>query len=508
MGRKCSISNCRSEFYENGKRVSLFKSPSNIELYKKWEEVIQSSGNTFTKNTYVCEKHFRKENVKKELIVKDKSGNVVLQSPLKKPRLLPTAIPTIFNNYDENKENTYDDSTENLESLLEIKEEPLSGPSPSDLSTTLANDNHHSDSDYTNSLELNAAALNDKSTDQLPILPCDNPIPVNESNCVSVIDEKTENNISSINSSNTCTNYNFIGREFFKIVSNCHYITSWAIHKVEEPRKMLIAAKITPVFTKESMIAPIIEKQVVLEENGKCQTFILNKLLDLGDNHVNSLEEFQLLIRKVDSWHVCVGGPSISQYKNVNSITAYKDITNKWRHNLCKLVLERGIICKECLKVERTLRRQLGVLTKSKCPAKINLTLSLPIRTHIKAMKEEARVTKQALRRSKIRCQALKDEIRNARNEIAKISETGLEESLTKHQEKYGIPHNQELIIKECLRASKYKSPKGNRYNNEWLLLCLLLYKKSPTTYNFLRNNKILPLPAHSTVTKYVHVHD
>ena len=63
-------------------------------------------------------------------------------------------------------------------------------------------------------------------------------------------------------------------------------------------------------------------------------------------------------------------------------------------------------------------------------------------------------------------------------------------------------------MIQECLAASKRKSQKGHKYNSEWLLLCLLLHIKNPATYNFLRNNKILPLPAHSTIRKYLSMID
>jgi hypothetical protein len=49
--------------------------------------------------------------------------------------------------------------------------------------------------------------------------------------------------------------------------------------------------------------------------------------------------------------------------------------------------------------------------------------------------------------------------------------------------------------------SAKEKLPDDS---SEWLFLCLLLHIKGPASYNFLRINDILPLPAVSTVRKYL----
>ena len=60
------------------------------------------------------------------------------------------------------------------------------------------------------------------------------------------------------------------------------------------------------------------------------------------------------------------------------------------------------------------------------------------------------------------------------------------------------------LLIKECILASKRKKAKSTRYSNEWILICLLIRIKHQATYTFLRENKILPLPAKSTIESYL----
>lgn len=60
------------------------------------------------------------------------------------------------------------------------------------------------------------------------------------------------------------------------------------------------------------------------------------------------------------------------------------------------------------------------------------------------------------------------------------------------------------MLINECISIAKLKNPHNLRYSENWLLLCLLLKIKSPSGYNFLRINDILPLP--SPVTMYCYL--
>ena len=68
----------------------------------------------------------------------------------------------------------------------------------------------------------------------------------------------------------------------------------------------------------------------------------------------------------------------------------------------------------------------------------------------------------------------------------------------------YTSHYFQRMVIDEILRTSKVEKSTSRRYSPEWLLNCLILYIKSPKTYNFLRNKDILPLPCKSTIKKYL----
>lgn len=60
------------------------------------------------------------------------------------------------------------------------------------------------------------------------------------------------------------------------------------------------------------------------------------------------------------------------------------------------------------------------------------------------------------------------------------------------------------IVINEIISSSKYANPKSRRYSPEWLLSCLLLHIRHPATYNFLKEQSILPLPDKSTVRRYL----
>lgn len=53
-----------------------------------------------------------------------------------------------------------------------------------------------------------------------------------------------------------------------------------------------------------------------------------------------------------------------------------------------------------------------------------------------------------------------------------------------------------EHILQECIAAAKCKTKLQHRYDDNWLLLFLLLHIRTPTGYQFLRDNGILPLPS------------
>lgn len=60
--------------------------------------------------------------------------------------------------------------------------------------------------------------------------------------------------------------------------------------------------------------------------------------------------------------------------------------------------------------------------------------------------------------------------LNNVKNEMKKVTEDNLNNLL----ENSKIPTNQTELIKEMFASAKCKNPKNRRYNENWMLSCLL----------------------------------
>ncbi|XP_022172299.1 uncharacterized protein LOC111037095 [Myzus persicae] len=87
---KCCVVGCTSGYKSNTEKVHQFCVPKNEDLRIKWAKAIPRKDLVFTKNTYVCDKHFNENHIIKFW----SSGDVKI--PYKQWRLVEGAIPTIF----------------------------------------------------------------------------------------------------------------------------------------------------------------------------------------------------------------------------------------------------------------------------------------------------------------------------------------------------------------------------------------------------------------------------
>lgn len=73
----------------------------------------------------------------------------------------------------------------------------------------------------------------------------------------------------------------------------------------------------------------------------------------------NSIKEFEDIVGYIDDIELCSGGPGVDEYGNVDLECAYKDPTEKWRHNLCSLEMADDPVCKYCLSLKEILQRHV-----------------------------------------------------------------------------------------------------------------------------------------------------
>lgn len=63
----------------------------------------------------------------------------------------------------------------------------------------------------------------------------------------------------------------------------------------------------------------------------------------------------------------------------------------------------------------------------------------------------------------------------------ANVADETLEEKIS------SLPRKQQASVRACFQAAKQTSKKGMRYNQEWILECLLMKLKSPRLYQHIR---------------------
>ena len=71
-----------------------------------------------------------------------------------------------------------------------------------------------------------------------------------------------------------------------------------------------------------------------------------------------SLNELQIILRKVYACGVCEGGPQISKFPVFYTEVARKD-KDRWRHKFCDIVLvKKGGCCQKCYRLYRNFLEQ------------------------------------------------------------------------------------------------------------------------------------------------------
>lgn len=95
MPRKCTVPNCNSNYDSQEKYVSTFSFPKCDEMKAKWISALRIVDFCPTKNSAICIKHFKDEDV----INHHKVDGKTLDESLIQRRLKPSAVPSIFTHF-------------------------------------------------------------------------------------------------------------------------------------------------------------------------------------------------------------------------------------------------------------------------------------------------------------------------------------------------------------------------------------------------------------------------
>lgn len=82
MPSKCIVKNCNTGRKNNLEKFSMFKAPGNKETFDKWEAILRIFGSALKRCSFVCEKHFLPEEIKRVRYVRNSEGKMVEASIL------------------------------------------------------------------------------------------------------------------------------------------------------------------------------------------------------------------------------------------------------------------------------------------------------------------------------------------------------------------------------------------------------------------------------------------
>ena len=151
---------------------------------------------------------------------------------------------------------------------------------------------------------------------------------------------------------------------------------------------------------------------------------------------------------------------------------------------------------------KRTLEAKIIRLLKSDTTRKnvVQSYNSKNIEAHLNKIRQKLKYARWTKKRAVDKVNILKNNLKKSKTEIAKLSVKSSSENIKLHY----LNKNQETIIKEILYAAQKTTTNNRRYTENWILLSMLLRMRSPATYNFLRDNGIIPLPSIRTICRYV----
>ncbi|XP_049520642.1 uncharacterized protein LOC125944316 [Dermacentor silvarum] len=240
---------------------------------------------------------------------------------------------------------------------------------------------------------------------------------------------------------------------------------------------------------------PVVHNKIVLfeiEEGAAAQCSIFLNGLLFKKSGFQTQSQAQDLLMSADTLTPCVGIGKIGEFQPLNSESMTKLSQNHAFSLSCdgssSPSLQDGSSgrCTACKKCRDLLKARLLRLKK-----KIKRPLA---RTAVQRLKWAVRT----LKKKKMKLLTLQDALKKMREKTSQISASVFEEKLNL------LPKKQQAAVRACFDAAKRKSLRGYHYSKEWLLECIILRMKSARLYEHLRAHKILVLPSHACLQKYI----
>ena len=365
----CAVPDCKSGS-NCRKKYSLFKTPKNLELRKKWEKAIPGV-TELKQRQLICEKHFKDKYIMKKFVQRDYCGNIISEI-MRRPYLRKGAVPTIFSNLNassiiEEKEHKLPSSS-SINALEEelypkVSNEIVVSISDTDLMKISSKDDSE--------MLVDEKYVNDEFThdkDSLILIINSNDGHFIEHNYALNNFSKTVDNActDSIANTNALTDPSNVSIEYASEVAidntKMEVPKGWGVsEKVKRfTRYLLFTHTVTQI--KNNVDVQMLEKYIILNcSDGTARYFVREKEI----NNEN-IPQFNLKIintrmlvdamTKFEKMHICEGLGSIdSNLLRQNDLC--ENISNRWRHSKC-ILLTKYKNCDYCKKLKRIIMQR------------------------------------------------------------------------------------------------------------------------------------------------------
>ncbi|CAH1710606.1 unnamed protein product [Aphis gossypii] len=166
----------------------------------------------------------------------------------------------------------------------------------------------------------------------------------------------------------------------------------------------------------------------------------------------------------------------------------------------CSIIIPHGYYCFPCARTRKMLKQRSARLVAQCSPKRVTLKMTPKSKKKLSLLQKR----NELLRKQKKNCINKIKLLRQNMSELMSKFENVSKESISQKLTEMNCSGYQKTIIEEIVSAAKISNPKGRRYSDEWIMLCMLLHIRTPSGYNFCKKNDILPLPSVSSLRRYL----
>ncbi|XP_019883763.2 uncharacterized protein LOC105253578 isoform X2 [Camponotus floridanus] len=455
MPNSCVVINCRKTRQNVKAKCSLFRVPQSEVLREMWETAIPGIAK-LQPNQHVCEKHFEEECIVRRLVKRDSDGKILIDIPYKRPRLTETAIPSIFNG-------------DPVELVID---------SDSQQQVTVVSCNEGT---FTPEIVVNKEEIRPDTPQEVHTMTVSKPCAEDVQFIISVVNE-VQLKIETVHETSIMT-----------------VPKPWIIVQSKPKNKKWFLSEI--VANDSNNDTPVIRKSIAVNNKGFVQYYVHGKLvkdhIEQLPSLVNDPQTLVTIATQFKSSRICDGLGDVAVHLDVNTVC--KDNMDVYRSINCSLI-EKKKRCSSCVRVRKTLI-QKKCRDKKREKLKRFTALSNPVDQR-KFLRNKINTQRCLKNRKKRRIQLLLECLQEKQSEFAAMKEESFNERCA------DIPDIQKTALREIFETSKRKDARGRRYSKEWAIYCMLMNIHSPVMYEFLRKNRIIPLPCTRTIRNYLSIID